>query len=115
MAGEFGLLGNLGTETNLVVENPAWSGDLKNTGVVEGGLIWIKIRVSPHGGEFGSTDGIGPVGGFFIDGVADGSFADAVYDFAVVGNGDVVNFFMKLSVSVEPAFDDLDTIKIGAD
>ena len=55
------------------------------------------------------------IGSFDVDSVAHRSFADAVFNFAAIGDGNVVNLLMKLSVSVEPSFYDLNAIEICSD
>jgi hypothetical protein len=112
---KFRLLGNLGTKANLVVEHPAWSGNLKHPGVVESRFFRIEIRIRPDGSKLGSTDRIGPVGGFFIDRISDRSLADSVFDFTVAGYGNIVDFLMQFAVRIEPTLDHLDSIQIGSD
>ena len=97
-----------------IVDDPARCRNFDHARIIERILCGIEIRVGPDGPEFRRADRIGPVGVLHVHGVTHrGQFA--VSSGLAAGRPcHVVDFFVSLALIIEPAFDDLDAIKVGS-
>src|SRR4030095_7630750 len=93
---------------------PAWSRDLDHAHIVEGLLGRIEIRILPEAGQHWSTDRICPGRALNVHRAADQRHLSSIrVGFAVARPSHVDDLLVCNTLAIEPAFDDLQPIKIG--